>query len=248
MKSILILCSLVATPIFAASGGDLDANDYVGISFWLVTAAMLAATVFFFMERSSVEGKWKTSLTIAGLICGIAFWHYLYMRGVWIETGETPTVFRYIDWLLTVPLQMVEFYLILAAVTVVAASLFWKLFVGALVMLIFGYMGEAGLMSALPAFIIGCLAWLYMIYVLWFGEGKTAVNTTSASVQTAYNTMMWIIIVGWAIYPAGYVFGYLLGTVDSSLLNLIYNLADFVNKILFGVVIWKAAIDDKQTA
>ena len=248
MKSILILCSLVATPIFAASGGDLDANDYVGISFWLVTAAMLAATVFFFMERSSVEGKWKTSLTIAGLICGIAFWHYMYMRGVWIETGETPTVFRYIDWLLTVPLQMVEFYLILAAVTVVAASLFWKLFVGALVMLIFGYMGEAGLMSALPAFIIGCLAWLYMIYVLWFGEGKTAVNTTSASVQTAYNTMMWIIIVGWAIYPAGYVFGYLLGTVDSSSLNLIYNLADFVNKILFGVVIWKAAIDDKQTA
>tara|TARA_B100001778_G_scaffold259651_1_gene219996 strand:- start:136 stop:882 length:747 start_codon:yes stop_codon:yes gene_type:complete len=248
MKSILIFCSLVATPIFAASGGDLDANDYVGISFWLVTAAMLAATVFFFMERSSVEGKWKTSLTIAGLICGIAFWHYLYMRGVWIETGETPTVFRYIDWLLTVPLQMVEFYLILAAVTVVAASLFWKLFVGALVMLIFGYMGEAGLMSALPAFIIGCLAWLYMIYVLWFGEGKTAVNTTSASVQTAYNTMMWIIIVGWAIYPAGYVFGYLLGTVDSSSLNLIYNLADFVNKILFGVVIWKAAIDDKQTA
>ena len=248
MKSILILCSLVATPIFAASGGDLDANDYVGISFWLVTAAMLAATVFFFMERSSVEGKWKTSLTIAGLICGIAFWHYLYMRGVWIETGETPTVFRYIDWLLTVPLQMVEFYLILAAVTAVAASLFWKLFVGALVMLIFGYMGEAGLMSALPAFIIGCLAWLYMIYVLWFGEGKTAVNTTSASVQTAYNTMMWIIIVGWAIYPAGYVFGYLLGTVDSSSLNLIYNLADFVNKILFGVVMWKAAIDDKQTA
>ena len=248
MKSILILCSLVATPIFAASGGDLDANDYVGISFWLVTAAMLAATVFFFMERSSVEGKWKTSLTIAGLICGIAFWHYMYMRGVWIETGETPTVFRYIDWLLTVPLQMVEFYLILAAVTVVAASLFWKLFVGALVMLIFGYMGEAGLMSPLPAFIIGCLAWLYMIYVLWFGEGKTAVNTTSASVQTAYNTMMWIIIVGWAIYPAGYVFGYLLGTVDSSSLNLIYNLADFVNKILFGVVIWKAAIDDKQTA
>ena len=226
----------------------LDPNDLVGVTFWIISAAMVAATYFFTVERDRAVGKWKTSLTIAGLICGIAFWHYLYMRGVWIETGETPTVFRYIDWLLTVPLQMVEFYLILAAVTAVAASLFWKLFVGALVMLIFGYMGEAGLMSALPAFIIGCLAWLYMIYVLWFGEGKTAVNTTSASVQTAYNTMMWIIIVGWAIYPAGYVFGYLLGTVDSSSLNLIYNLADFVNKILFGVVIWKAAIDDKQTA
>ena len=248
MKSILVLSSFLAAPLFAASGGDLDANDYVGVSFWLVTAAMAAATVFFFAERGNVEGKWKTSLTVAGLICGIAFWHYLYMRGVWVDTGETPTVFRYIDWLLTVPLQMVEFYLILAAVTVVAGSLFWQLLLGSLVMLIFGFMCEAGLMSAMPAFIIGMLAWLYMIYVLYMGAGKAAVSSTSASVQTAYNSMLLIIVVGWAIYPLGYVFGYLMGTVDSATLNLIYNLADFVNKILFGLVIWKAAMDDRQTA
>ncbi|MDC0546348.1 bacteriorhodopsin-like [Gammaproteobacteria bacterium] len=248
MKSIMIISSFLATPLFAASGGDLDANDYVGVSFWLVTAAMAAATVFFFAERSSVEGKWKTSLTVAGLICGIAFWHYLYMRGVWIDTGETPTVFRYIDWLLTVPLQMVEFYLILAAVTAVASGLFWQLLLGSLVMLIFGFMGEAGIMAAMPAFVIGMLAWIYMIYVLYMGAGKAAVATTSASVQTAYNSMLLIIVVGWAIYPIGYVAGYLMGAVDSSTLNLIYNLADFVNKILFGLVIWKAAMDDRQTA
>jgi|TARA_B110000459_G_scaffold202813_1_gene256978 bacteriorhodopsin len=244
----MIISSFLAAPLFAASGGDLDANDYVGVSFWLVTAAMAAATVFFFAERSSVEGKWKTSLTVAGLICGIAFWHYLYMRGVWIDTGETPTVFRYIDWLLTVPLQMVEFYLILAAVTAVASGLFWQLLLGSLVMLIFGFMGEAGIMAAMPAFVIGMLAWIYMIYVLYMGAGKAAVATTSASVQTAYNSMLLIIVVGWAIYPIGYVAGYLMGAVDSSTLNLIYNLADFVNKILFGLVIWKAAMDDRQTA
>ena len=248
MKSIMIISSFLAAPLFAASGGDLDANDYVGVSFWLVTAAMAAATVFFFAERSSVEGKWKTSLTVAGLICGIAFWHYLYMRGVWIDTGETPTVFRYIDWLLTVPLQMIEFYLILAAVTAVAGGLFLQLLLGSLVMLIFGFMGEAGIMPAMPAFIIGMLAWIYMIYVLYMGAGRAAVATTSASVQTAYNSMLWIIVVGWAIYPIGYVAGYLMGAVDSSTLNLIYNLADFVNKILFGLVIWKAAMDDRQTA
>ena len=248
MKSIMIISSFLAAPLFAASGGDQDANDYVGVSFWLVTAAMAAATVFFFAERSSVEGKWKTSLTVAGLICGIAFWHYLYMRGVWIDTGETPTVFRYIDWLLTVPLQMVEFYLILAAVTAVASGLFWQLLLGSLVMLIFGFMGEAGIMAAMPAFVIGMLAWIYMIYVLYMGAGKAAVATTSASVQTAYNSMLLIIVVGWAIYPIGYVAGYLMGAVDSSTLNLIYNLADFVNKILFGLVIWKAAMDDRQTA
>ena len=248
MKSILVLSSFLAAPLFAASGGDLDANDYVGVSFWLVTAAMAAATVFFFAERGSVEGKWKTSLTVAGLICGIAFWHYLYMRGVWVDTGETPTVFRYIDWLLTVPLQMIEFYLILAAVTAVASGLFLQLLLGSLVMLIFGFMGEAGIMPAMPAFIIGMLAWIYMIYVLYMGAGRAAVATTSASVQTAYNSMLWIIVVGWAIYPAGYVLGYLMGAVDSSSLNLVYNLADFVNKILFGLVIWKAAMDDRQTA
>ena len=248
MKSILVLSSFLAAPLFAASGGDLDANDYVGVSFWLVTAAMAAATVFFFAERGSVEGKWKTSLTVAGLICGIAFWHYLYMRGVWVDTGETPTVFRYIDRLLTVPLQMVEFYLILAAVTAVASGLFLQLLLGSLVMLIFGIMGEAGIMPAMPAFIIGMLAWIYMIYVLYMGAGRAAVATTSASVQTAYNSMLWIIVVGWAIYPAGYVLGYLMGAVDSSSLNLVYNLADFVNKILFGLVIWKAAMDDRQTA
>ena len=248
MKSLLIFSSIISAPLFAASGGDLDASDYVGVSFWLVTAAMAAATVFFFAERGNVEGKWKTSLTVAGLICGIAFWHYLYMRGVWVDTGETPTVFRYIDWLLTVPLQMIEFYLILAAVTAVAGGLFLQLLLGSLVMLIFCFMGEAGIMAAMPAFVIGMLAWIYMIYVLYMGAGRAAVATTSASVQTAYNSMLWIIVVGWAIYPAGYVFGYLMGAVDSSTLNLIYNLADFVNKILFGLVIWKAAIDDKQTA
>ena len=248
MKYLLTLIGLVSMPSFAAEAGDLSTSDLTGISFWLVTAAMAAATVFFFAERGNVEGKWKTSLTVAGLICGIAFWHYLYMRGVWVDTGETPTVFRYIDWLLTVPLQMVEFYLILAAVTVVAGSLFWQLLLGSLVMLIFGYMGEAGLMAAMPAFVIGMLAWLYMIYVLYMGAGKAAVASTSASVQTAYNSMLLIIVVGWAIYPLGYVFGYLMGAVDSSTLNLIYNLADFVNKILFGLVIWKAAMDDNRQA
>ena len=51
----------------------LATNDYVGISFWLATAIMLASTVFFFIERSDVKGKWKTSLTVAGLVTGIAF-------------------------------------------------------------------------------------------------------------------------------------------------------------------------------
>ena len=247
MKLFMLLAGLIAVPSFAAAGGDLDASDYVGVSFWLVTAALLAATVFFFLERDNVSAKWRTSLTVSGLVTGIALWHYLYMRGVWVETGTSPTVFRYIDWLLTVPLLIVEFYLILRAVTDVAASLFWKLFVGSLVMLIFGYLGEAGIMAAWPAFIIGCLAWFYMIYTLWGGEGAAARDAPgNAAVQSAYNTMMYIIIIGWVVYPAGYFLGYLAGGVNEGTLNLVYNLADFINKILFGIVIWAAAVSDNN--
>ena len=246
MKLLLLLGSAIALPSLAAGGGDLDIGDSVGVSFWLVTAAMLAATVFFFVERDQVSAKWKTSLTVSGLITGIAFWHYLYMRGVWIDTGASPTVFRYIDWLLTVPLQMVEFYLILAACTSVAASLFKKLLVGSLVMLGAGFAGEAGLAPALPAFVVGMLGWLYMIKELYMGEGKAAVSTASPAVNSAYNAMMMIIVFGWSIYPLGYVAGYLMGAVDASTLNLIYNLADFVNKILFGLIIWNVAVKESS--
>jgi bacteriorhodopsin len=243
---LLLLGSAIALPSLAAGGGDLDIGDSVGVSFWLVTAAMLAATVFFFVERDQVSAKWKTSLTVSGLITGIAFWHYLYMRGVWIDTGASPTVFRYIDWLLTVPLQMVEFYLILAACTNVAASLFKKLLVGSLVMLGAGFAGEAGLAPALPAFVVGMLGWLYMIKELYMGEGKAAVSTASPAVNSAYNAMMMIIVFGWSIYPLGYVAGYLMGAVDANTLNLIYNLADFVNKILFGLIIWNVAVKESS--
>ena len=251
MKLLLLLTTAIALPSYAAGSGDLDITDGVGISFWLVTAAMLAATVFFFVERDQVSAKWKTSLTVAGLICGIAFWHYLYMRGVWVSGNGTPTVFRYIDWLLTVPLQMVEFYLILAACTSVAGSLFKKLLFGSLVMLGFGFMGEAEIMPVLPAFIVGVAAWLYMIYELYAGEGKSAVMTASPAVNSAYKAMMYIIVFGWAIYPAGYAAGYLIGdgsNVYAQNLNLVYNLADFVNKILFGLVIWHVAVKESSNA
>ena len=86
------------------------------------------------------------------------------MRGVWVQTGESPTVYRYIDWLITVPLQMIEFYLILAAVRKVPGGIFWRLLIGSLVMLIGGYLGEAGYINALLGFIIGMAGWFYILY------------------------------------------------------------------------------------
>jgi len=89
-------------------------------------------------------------------------------------------------------------------------------------------------------------AWIYIIYEIFAGEASkiSAAEGTAAS-QKAFNALRIIVTVGWAIYPLGYVIGYI-GAGDAGSLNLIYNLADFVNKIAFGVVIWAAATADSK--
>ena len=221
----------------------LASDDFVGISFWVISMGMLAATAFFFLERGSVAQGWKTSVTVAGLITGIAFIHYVYMRGVWVQTGDSPTVYRYIDWLITVPLQLVEFYLILAAVRKVPTGIFWRILIGSIVMLVGGYAGEAGFINAMLGFIIGMAGWIYILYEIFSGEaGKSMAKSGNKSLVTAFSALRMIVTVGWAIYPLGYVFGYLTGGIDANSLNVIYNLADFVNKIAFGLIIWSCAV------
>ena len=227
----------------------LATNDYVGISFWIATAIMLASTVFFFVERQDVSGKWRTSLTVAGLVTGIAFWHYLYMRGMWSDMGSSPTVFRYIDWLITVPLQIIEFYLIVAAVTAVSAGIFWRLLIASIVMLVGGYLGETGLWAPSVGFAVGMIAWIYIIYEIFLGETAAAnASSGNAASQSAFNTIKWIVTVGWAIYPVGYALGYFAGGVNNEALNIIYNLADLINKTAFGLAIWAAAKSDSATS
>ena len=227
----------------------LATNDYVGISFWIATAIMLASTVFFFVERQDVAGKWRTSLTVAGLVTGIAFWHYLYMRGMWSDMGASPTVFRYIDWLITVPLQIIEFYLIVAAVTAVSAGIFWRLLIASIVMLVGGYLGETGLWAPSVGFAVGMIAWIYIIYEIFLGETAAAnASSGNAASQSAFNTIKWIVTVGWAIYPVGYALGYFAGGVNNEALNIVYNLADLINKTAFGLAIWAAAKSDSATS
>jgi len=221
VSSSLAVAALALTPIAAhAEALTLKADDYVGISFWLISMALVASTAFFFLETQRVAGKWKTSLTVSGLVTLIAAVHYFYMRDVWVMTGETPTVYRYIDWLITVPLLMIEFYLILRAITAVSGGVFWRLMIGTLVMLVGGYAGEIGYINAWAGFIIGMLGWAYILYEIFAGEAsRVAAEKAPASVQSAFSTMRWIVTIGWAIYPIGYFMGYLNGAVSDEALT-----------------------------
>lgn len=239
----------------SANAANLAPDDFVGISFWLISMALAAATIFFLWETQGVSNKWKTSLTVSALVTFIAAVHYFYMRDVWVATGESPTVYRYIDWLLTVPLLMIEFYLILRAIGAATAGIFWRLLVGTLVMLIPGYLAEAGYINITLGFVVGMAGWLYILYEVFFGEaGKAAAAKASDAVKLAYSAMRWVVTIGWAIYPLGYIFGYYV-FVDASgdptaganeALNIIYNLADVVNKIAFGLLIWYAATSESN--
>ncbi len=247
-----VVLALSSGAASAASSAVLKPDDFVGISFWLISMALIASTVFFFLERDRVSAKWKTSLTVSGLVTLVAAVHYFYMREVWVTTGATPTVFRYIDWLITVPLLMIEFYLILSAIAKVPVGVFWRLMIGTLVMLVGGYLGEAGYLLVWPAFIIGMLGWAYILYEVFMGQAsKINAESSPPAVQSAFNTMRLIVTIGWAIYPLGYFFGYLTGasTADSAnALNIIYNLADVLNKIAFGLIIWTVAVSESESS
>ena len=250
----LKLFALTAVALLGASGvanaetAMLASDDFVGISFWVISMALLASTAFFFLEAGSVASGWRTSIIVAGLVTGIAFIHYMYMREVWIGTGESPTVYRYIDWLITVPLLMLEFYFVLAAVKKVPNSVFWKLLIGSLVMLVGGYLGEAGYIQPFVGFVIGMAGWIYILFEIFSGEaGTLAAKAGNKSLQTAFSAMRIIVTIGWAVYPLGYVFGYLTGGVDANSLNIIYNAADFLNKIAFGLIIWAVAMQNTSS-
>ena len=242
-----IISDIVAIPV----------DDPIAFTFFTGYMAMLASSVFFFMERGSVDSKWKLSMLISALITGIAAVHYYYMRDYYLATGQTPTALRYIDWTLTVPLMCVEFYLLTKAAGATTALLY-KLILASVVMLVAGYIGEAfnsgnaGGVALWGA--ISTIGYIYVLYTAWFGEvAQLAKNSGDPAVTKGVNALGWFVLVGWAIYPIGYMCmpgGWLntgLGWEPSNV-DLFYNIADAINKIGFGLVVYNIAVTSKKSS
>merc|ERR1712193_319295 len=225
----------------------LTQSDGVAVSFWIISIAMIAATVFFFAEASTVKDHWRTSLHVGGLVTLVAGVHYMYMREYWVQLHKSPVVYRYIDWSITVPLQMIEFNLILkASGKDTSAAMFWKLLLGTVLMLAFGYAGEIKVLNPWMGFIGGLCGWAFILAEIFAGEAGGMAGQCSEAVSTSFKNMRLIVTVGWSIYPLGYFFGYLLGSVSDDALNITYNIADFVNKIAFVLSCWACAKADSQ--
>merc|ERR1711869_105512 len=151
--------------------GFLNPNDAVAISFWIISISMAAASVFFLMESAAVDKHWKTSLNVGALVTIVAAVHYFYMREFWVIIGTSPILYRYIDWSITVPLQMIEFYLILSAVNPsLSGMMFWRLLLGTVAMLAFGYAGEAQFVNPWAGFCAGMCGWFFILFEVFAGE------------------------------------------------------------------------------
>ena len=238
---------------FIFDAASVAPGDFTGFTFFIGSVSMLAATVWFLMQHGQVDKKFKDSMLVAALITGIAAVHYFYMREQWVLTGESPTELRYIDWILTVPLMVVEFALLTG---VGMRKLFWA----SVVMLVAGYFGESGVTGMFDAAIWGFIsgaAYFYMAYEVGcltvFSDGAPtgavgkALNSASGKIPSAGRMLQWFVLVGWAIYPLGYLMGtdagmWYEGMSNIALdMNIVYNVGDAINKIGFGMAVWSAA-------
>nr|APF29546.1 proteorhodopsin [uncultured bacterium] len=216
----------------------MDTGDYVGFTFFVGTMAMMAASAFFFLSMNTFDNKWRTSILVSGLITFIAAVHYYYMRDYWATNMESPTFFRYVDWILTVPLMCVEFYLILKAAGA-TKSLLWKMIFYSVVMLVTGYFGEVVYNTGSGPAIWGLLSGI--------AYAKLA-EAAGGAVQKAHNTLFWFVLVGWAIYPIGYMAGtegWYSGIFGGLEMDVVYNIGDAINKIGFGLVVYNLAVQSK---
>ena len=235
---------------FIFDAASVSPGDFTGFTFFIGSVSMLAATVWFLMQHGQVDKKFKDSMLVAALITGIAAVHYFYMREQWVLTGESPTELRYIDWILTVPLMVFEFALLTG---VGMRKLFWA----SVVMLVTGYFGESGVMGGTATMwgTASAVAYFYMAYEVGcltiFGGPTGAVGTTlnsaSGKIPSAGRMLQWFVLVGWAIYPLGYLMGtdagqWYEGMSNIALdMNVVYNVGDAINKIGFGMAVWSAA-------
>ena len=241
MKSLLILLNVTT---------KMDPSDYVGFTFFVGCMAMMAASAFFFLSLNQFDRKWRTSVLVSGLITFIAAVHYFYMRDYWAANMESPTFFRYVDWILTVPLMCVEFYLILK-VAGAKQSLMWKMIFFSVVMLVTGYFGEA-VWPDQAAFwgAISGAAYFYIVYEIWLGSAKKLAVAAGGEILQAHKILCWFVLVGWAIYPLGYMLGtdgWYTSILGTGSVDVAYNIADAINKIGFGLVIYALA-SKKQNA
>ena len=249
---------------------DLSTNNwnlvYNIFSFGLI--CMLACTVYTLVSQQRVLAKYRNALVMSSMVTFIAGYHYLRIfnsfgeassreEGAKLTTvdlsgqeGSFNEAYRYVDWLLTVPLLLVEVIAVLALTKEVSRSLIMRLVPASAAMIALGYPGEIatgadkqntevlyGVLSTLP--------FLYILYVLFVELGKS-LDRQPEGVAATIGRLRLLLIATWGVYPISYILG--MGP-DSDVMTqgqfvgvqVGYTIADVLAKCVFGLTILKIA-------
>ena len=236
--------------------GLVDFNlIYNSLSFAIATFG--ASTVFFFAQRSQVAPSYKTALTLSGLVCLIAFYHHLRMfesfnddytllYGEVLATGTQFNVaYRYVGWLLTVPLLLLQLVLVMRLSKEETYYRGTKLVFAAILMVILGYLGEGSVaLSQLGDrwvyWTLAMIPFAYILYSLVEGLGPSILKQPK-NVQSLVSNSRWLLIISWTFYPVIYLFPMINQEASFVSIQVGYTIADVLSIGIFGVMIYMIA-------
>lgn len=233
--------------------------------FSMTVATMGAAALFFFMARSTVGVAYRPALMVSGIVVAIAAYHYFMIRHSWqdayqlAEGGYTGTgaafndFYRYADWILTVPLLMVELVAVMRLPRDRASSLLTRLVIAAALMIGLGYPGEVitdpdNITMRWVWFALSCIPFVYILYVLWV-ELTASLDTQSEQARGLFKLARLVILITWLVYPIAYALGSTPAALEAAsgaggnpsgivALQIGYAIADMTAKAGFGVLIY----------
>lgn len=245
---------------------DLTFGQYELIynAFSFGTATFLAATLFFWLGLSQVSQKYKTAVIITGLVTFIAGYHYLRIfaswgdaytavNGVVTATGVTFNVaYRYVDWLLTVPLLLIELILVMGLSREETVRKSIALGGAAALMIILGYPGEVSGGIDSTRFIWGALSMIPFLYIVvsLFSGLSESIAKQPEDVRGLISSARWVVILSWSFYPIVYFAPFVMSLDGGAAITVIevgYTIADIVAKAAFGVMIFMIAVRKSQS-
>ena len=228
--------------------------------FSITIATMGAGFLFFVLAQGNLAPKYRPAMVVSALVVAVACYHYFRIFNSWNESyalsGEVyratgipfNDAYRYADWILTVPLLLVEAVAVLALASNIASGMIWRLALAAFVMIATGYPGEIsgdtgtrllwGTISTIP--------FIYILYTLFVELGKSLERQPSR-VQILTRNLRLLLFASWGFYPIAYLLPVLLGGGLSANgvvgLQVGYSLADILAKVGFGTLIYFIALE-----
>jgi len=221
--------------------------DLTAASYSSALLGLVATSILLLLGSSWVKKGWKLPVTLCALAALVGVGAIYEARLAWAANQSVPVVYHYVGWAISMPLQVLALYFFASQTGKLGMGLFWRLTVVSILMVFVRYLGEAQFMHATLAFLIGLVFWLYILGELFFGRmDETIRGSLNEPVQRGYFWIRLIVTVGWAIYPLGNFITSFAGYVDDGSLSVAYNIADFLNRMAFGVALLASAMLDSE--